>query len=676
MDRKGRLNNYVLPLGLLIICLLSYGIIAKKLGFYLDDWYIIWTYRTFGATKFVEFFEGDRPLFSMVYRIFIPIIKDDPLVWQYFAIFTKWLSAIALWQLLRLILPEKRWLPYSVAALFAVYPGFKFHYFSVMYSQNYALLTIYFLSYIFMILGMRKSKYRLLFIGLGLVFQFIGIAPMELYYGLELVRPVILFFMLTDEEMNTKSRLRKAIVHWLPYLSLFLGFTLFRILFSHLYSYQVSFFDQLIQKPFHVIKDLVFRILLGLFDSCVYVWIEFKNMFTRIQSFEQIAVLFLLIFASFLAAWFLIGKLDETKTNANHKKHALVIIGIGIYSVLAGMIPVIIGGLKVSLAFHTTRFLLPLSIGASLVAVALIDLVFENPKVKTIIVALLIALSVGANYTNGLEYKKAWDEQKEFFAQLTWRAPQIVPGTMLISSVLPFDLYFSGTSLTAPLNMIYAPDLHDNPIPYQMILAATPQMNTMPELLPDQEIDRYQRVFNFIGNTSDAIAVYSPDKGCLKLLSPNTDPRAFEADLYPELWKSIIPLSDLSRIDPTAPRAQLPALYFGEISTDNWCYYYQLAANAEQRQAWTEVISTYQDAEKQGFRPADNSEWLPLIRSYIYTGDIGSALALSEELEIDNNFTRWGLCSVWQENGQPSNEEETERQNMLLVNWNCDESKD
>jgi hypothetical protein len=336
------------------------------------------------------------------------------------------------------------------------------------------------------------------------------------------------------------------------------------------------------------------------------------------------------------------------------------------------MIPVIIGGFEVSLVFETNRFLLPLSIGASLAVVALVELVFRNIKAKTVIVALLIALSIGANYSNGLEFKKAWDDQKIFFAQLTWRAPQIEPGTVVISPVLPFDLYYSGTSLTAPLNMIYAPDLHDNPIPYQMILAATPQMNTMPELIPNQEIDRYQRVFNFIGNTSDAIAIYSPDKGCLKILSPDTDPRAFQADRYAELWNSIIPLSNLERIDTTAPRAELPTRYFGEISTNNWCYYYQQAANAEQRQAWNEVLATYQDAENAGFRPEDNSEWLPLIKSYIYTGEIGAALRLSEELEIDNDFTLRWLCSVWQNHAQSINEEETERQNLLLLRWNCD----
>ena len=505
-----------------------------------------------------------------------------------------------------------------------------------------------------------------------MVCQFIGIAPMELYYGLELVRPVLIFLMLPYEVTTTKSKLWKTFTHWLPYLLVFLGFTLFRVLFSHLYSYQVSFFDQLLQDPGNIILDLINRASLGVYDSCVQVWLEFSSLFTRTQSFDQISLLFSLILGSFLVALFFISKSNQSKMDTSNRKHALLILGIGVFSVLAGMIPVIIGGFDVSIEFHTNRFLLPLSIGASLATVAFVEFVFPNNKIKTVIVALLIALSIGANYKNGLVFKKAWDDQKEFFAQLTWRAPQIEPGTTLISTILPFDLYFSGPSLTAPLNMIYAPDLRDNPIPYQLILAGTPQMNSMPELLPDQDINRSERIFTFIGNTSETILIYDPQVGCVKLLSPDTDPRSFQADRYSELWKAMIPLSDLNRIDTTASRAELPARYFGKISTDNWCYYYQQAANAEQRQAWTEIISIYQEAEIKGYRPDDNSEWLPLIRSYLYTGDIGAALKLSEEIEIQNGYTLRGLCSVWQNYGQPISEEETETQNMLLLRWECD----
>ena len=95
---------------------------------------------------------------------------------------------------IKLLLPKRDSFTYAVTALFAVYPGFKFHYFAVMYGQNYLLLSLYFLSYIFMMKGLNKNKHNKLFTVLGLICQFIGIAPMELYYGLEFVRPLVLFF--------------------------------------------------------------------------------------------------------------------------------------------------------------------------------------------------------------------------------------------------------------------------------------------------------------------------------------------------------------------------------------------------------------------------------------------------------------------------------------------------
>ncbi|HSN95326.1 MAG TPA: hypothetical protein VLR89_09745, partial [Anaerolineaceae bacterium] len=101
-------GNFTLALSLLIVTGLSYGLLAKKMGFFLDDWYIIGTYRAFGVSRFIEYFQGDRPLLSYVYLIFMPIFKDSILGWQIFALIAKWLSALTLWWLLDLTLPSRR----------------------------------------------------------------------------------------------------------------------------------------------------------------------------------------------------------------------------------------------------------------------------------------------------------------------------------------------------------------------------------------------------------------------------------------------------------------------------------------------------------------------------------------------------------------------------------------
>lgn len=671
------LSNLILVLGILIICGLSYGLTAGKLGYFLDDWYIVWTYRTFGTAKFVEFFRGDRPLFSLIYRIFIPIIKDSPLTWQLSAIFTKWLAALSLWALIRLLLPKKNWFAFSVAALFAVYPGFKFHYFAVMYAQNYTVFAVYFLSYIFMVLAVRNPNRRVLFTAFGLICQFIGIAPMELYYGLELVRPLIIYFTIAEESMTVKTRLIAAARLYLPYFSLFLGFTLFRVLFSgQLYSYQFGLLDQLTSAPLQTIKSLVLRTVRGWFDGSVNVWLQLRRVFLGTGDQNNNFLLGGLIAAAILAGLLVLLRTERLRNDGEKKKLLLWLVALGNYAVLVGMVPVIIAGLDVDLTFYGNRFLLPLSVGTCLLVVALVDLVFTSPKLKTIIVAALLALSVGENYLNGLEFQKAWETQKDFFAQLTWRAPQIKPGTVVITTDLPFSLYYSGTSLTAPLNMIYAPDLKENPIPYQFILAASPQMNSMPELLPDQAIDRTSRVFRFVGNTSDMISIYAPEQGCMQVISPETNPDSFKSDRYADLWADLIKLSDLSRIDTNATVAQLPQRYFGEVSTDTWCYYYQLAAYHEQKSEWHEVIKTFDQAVEKNFQPENPSEWLPLISAHVQLGNISTALSISEDLVVDDEFSNRGFCSLWQEVNRQNVQNEQQRIEVLLENWGCEKEKE
>ena len=225
------------------------------------------------------------------------------------------------------------------------------------------------------------------------------------------------------------------------------------------------------------------------------------------------------------------------------------------------MIPFLVGGFTIGIDWHNNRFQSPVSIGVSMFIVALMELIIRKKELKLVLLAFILGFSIQANFTNGLSFINAWNQQTGFFAQLTWRLPQIKPGTVLITPDIPFEQYFSGGSLTAPLNMIYAPELSENPVSYQLILAGSLQMETMPELIPDQEIDRTPRVFIFIGNTSDMIIIYYPDQGCLRVPSPETDPDSFLLHQQDYLWEKLIPLSSLNRINTESDSMLLPSKY-------------------------------------------------------------------------------------------------------------------
>lgn len=142
------------PAWFLLIGILAYGVLIPKLGFYLDDWYIVLHQKYFGAGSFIEFFKGDRQFFAYVYNVFVPLFKDSRIAWQVFAVLTHVFSAVVFWYLLETLNPTQKRFNLIAGLFFLVYPGFKFHWFAVMYSQIYFLYAVYILS---LLLIDRKS---------------------------------------------------------------------------------------------------------------------------------------------------------------------------------------------------------------------------------------------------------------------------------------------------------------------------------------------------------------------------------------------------------------------------------------------------------------------------------------------------------------------------------------
>ena len=668
------LRNLTLALGLLIVSGLSYELLANKMGFFLDDWYIVSTYRVFGVSGFTEYFQGDRPLLSYVYLVFMPIFKDSLPAWQIFAIFTKWISALMFWLLLEMLLPDKKLFNYATAMLFGIYPGFKFHYFVIMYSQTYFLMAVYFTSYILMLLSFRPGKQRWIFTVLALVCQFIGIAPMEYFYGLELIRPILICLVLQHQGQNFGKRALATLKFWLPYGLVFLGFTAFRVFSSQQFSYKFNLLSDLQSDPFDTLLNLTLTLVRGIFDSCVQVWTSFADLLNTSEGLRAVFLRGGLVAVTILLTY-LIFSLVRKSNVSQETRTPVWLIWLGLACVLAAMLPFIIAGFKVNLDFPNNRFLLPLSIGACVFIVALIDQLFRTQTQKLVILALLVGFSVGTNYLTAREYKQSWEKQKDFFAQITWRMPQIKPETNLVTTILPFAQYFSGTSLTAPLNLIYAPDNHSNPIPFQIVLAATAERTQLPDLVPNQAITSRLRGFIFKGNTSDMLVLHVPEKGCLQVLNAGADPSTFSDDRYYDLWKDLIPLSNPSRIVTNAPQVSLPDQYFGIIDATTWCYFYEKAELANQNKDWDTTINLYSQAQSLNLDPETNSEYLPFIRAFLEKGNTETALNLSEALDYLEWTTRKQLCSLWiSQVPQLSSRVFNNRATNLLKSWQCEVS--
>ncbi|MCJ7624988.1 MAG: hypothetical protein MUO76_15920, partial [Anaerolineaceae bacterium] len=131
------------PLALLAVCLISYSLLISHLGFYWDDWPINWIAQRLGADGLTRYFSTNRPVWGMLYKLTTPLLGPEPWHWHIFAVFWRWLSAVALWWLLRIIWPRHQEPALWAGLLLAVYPGSIEQFIALVYSHFFIVLAAF-----------------------------------------------------------------------------------------------------------------------------------------------------------------------------------------------------------------------------------------------------------------------------------------------------------------------------------------------------------------------------------------------------------------------------------------------------------------------------------------------------------------------------------------------------
>ena len=153
------------------------------------------------------------------------------------------------------------------------------------------------------------------------------------------------------------------------------------------------------------------------------------------------------------------------------------------------------------------RTTLAMMLGTSLMAVGIILLLAKKNLHRAIIVGMLVGLAVGLHFQNANHFRREWAAQKQFFWQLTWRAPGIEPGTMLLTSELPF-VHFSDNSLTAPLNWTYLPDELTPQMPYLLYQIESRLGEGLESFEKGIPIEQEYRAVAFSGSTDRTLVFY------------------------------------------------------------------------------------------------------------------------------------------------------------------------
>ncbi|MHC1784048.1 MAG: hypothetical protein AB9891_15055 [Anaerolineaceae bacterium] len=652
--KKTFLKKFLYPAAFLILCTLAYGLLIPWLGFYWDDWPYLFFSKTLGSTGFWQVFENDRPFLSLVYSIFVPLIGPNPLVWQIFGILSRWFTVLSLWWLLNLTWPENRRQNVWVAALFAVYPGFTQQWISVIYSQAYLLLCCFILSIAGMVYAQRNPRFFWPATGLSLLASALSLFSTEYFFGIELLRPLFLLVVLHQVGIGGwKTKIWKGALIWLPYLLLFLGFGIWRAFFFQSSNYDVTVLTELTSAPENTFISLLMNMVSNGFTGG---WAAWNQTFGLPHSFDfsirGTQLYWVVVFAAAILVFLFLIKTTTIKTQVEPNKRNFPnswcwqAIMIGLAGLLVGSLPFWIASLPFTLVFQWDRFTLAMMIGSALFIAGLIDLFIHTSRQKVGLVSILIAMAVGFQFQASNTYKREWASMQDLFWQLSWRAPNLKPGTMILTHEFPFK-YYSDNSLTAVLNWIYAPDDHSPKLPYILNYLSVRLKGAVPSLNPNVPIEQDYRALSFSGSTSDSLVVFFSYPGCLRMM----DPIFTNSETLPKLPENIIaaiPLSDLSRIETDLGPAILPSNLFGLEPSGTWCYYFQKVDLARQIRDWQQAASLAEEARAQSLSPADPSEWMPFIETYAMTGKVDEALSLTEQVFGYNPLLGPGLCQIWQ----------------------------
>ncbi|MBA4420002.1 MAG: hypothetical protein C0391_02530 [Anaerolinea sp.] len=663
------------PWVLLIIAWLAYGVFIRSVGLYWDDMPYVFFGHVLGPTQYHLVFYDERPFLPILYNLTAPIFGENITLWQVFAIFMRWVSALCVGWIVRLIWPGKKELAFVVSLLFLVYPGFGQQWISTIYSRVFILLLLFMLSLALMLKAERTPGRHMLFTALALICGTVSLLGSEYYYGLEFSRPAILWIVLTQRGEKIGVSIKRTLLQWLPYLLVLIVFTIWRgmIVESSLYRIRVSGESGILLMLWDLLKNMAGNA----FKGGVLAWTQIFTPPENVQWTSRLNLVMGLAAGGALAlsAWFAwkFSTRDESEDEKgviwqSWQTQAMM---IGVAMLMAGSLPSWAARLTFDLRFPYNRFTLPMMFGSALILAAGIYLL-RSRWLRVALLSLLVALSAGWHFQTANSFRLEWNKLNSFLQQLTWRVPGLQPGTMLVAYELPFN-YYSDNSLTAAINWTYAPDFHGGDLPYVLDYLTVRKNSALKVLEPDTPVIQKYRALEFHGNTSDILAIHVPEGGCVRVL----DDEYANIVSFPRLNVSmadVIALSNLERIitDPGEPAIPIPQ-FFPETTEQNWCYFFEKADLVRQTGDYEQVAALWDQAEQAGLTPGDITEYQPFVEGLGLHGRLAEAIQIAREMVAEKKSHRKGLCQIWGRIGDSGSLTESDQFLLaeIIKEFNC-----
>ncbi len=402
------------------------------------------------------------------------------------------------------------------------------------------------------------------------------------------------------------------------------------------------------EKPLQGLMDILVEAVQTTITASLYAWNQVFNLFRLPAKSDTFLTGLIVLILGLLVVGAFKLLADFARENEDDNRWTYQAIVLGLIGIWVGRLPSWAAGLPFMVRYDYDRFFLSMMLGASLLTVGVLELIIKSGKTKVILVSLMVALAICTQFLYAKNYQKDAETQKDFYAQWVWRAPSFQPGTTLLTDKIPAIAFESDLGLSAALNWIYSPNLSSHDLPLMLLYTEIRiPSGQLPKLDPGQAYQIEYRTAQFTGNTTDAIVFYYPEVGCVKLVNPD-DP--IEYNLYPiplSLKKAAL-LSNIGRIDTGTKSTLWPAEILGMEPKPTWCYYYQQAELAKQKQDWNSVISLAQQAMDGGFRPKDASEWFVFVEAAVRSNDMEAAARFMDKYANHRASSKETACRFTQ----------------------------
>jgi hypothetical protein len=641
-------ESFLAVLLIILTTVITYGVSIPNLGYYHDDWFVLWSGQARGAESLIPLFSTDRPFMGVVYSVVYRLLGDSIVNWHLYALLWRSIGALAFFWILRLLWPEQKYLTTLMTVLFIIYPGFlsqpnantkQNH----LYGFGTALLSI---ALMLQALKTDRQGWKIVCSVLSLILTANYLWIYEYMIGFEGARLILLGYTLFQRGIKQFRFLAIEIIKriW-PYWLVTAAFLYWRI-FIFQGERNATDVSGLAGSYLSNFRYMSIRLLLetgkDFLDTSVFAWfVETYHLFSIAPYSNLIFALVIagIVVALVLLYTFLFKKGGGIEVHEQETPRLMKeFLWIGVIVTLFAIAPVILSDRQVDLYDPYKSYgLHPVPGVVLLVAGTLLML---QPRFRRWLLVALVGASVSVQILNADYWETYWEIQREMAWQLTWRAPDIQDDSLVMAYISGGFNPQQDYEIWGPINLIYNPGSAKAPAIQAEVLNA----DTAYSILKKEVKNNYVRDIRLHRDFNNLLLIsYPSSASCFHVLDGTLPVYSASEAL---IVQQVAGYSHADRILLSGTSPVPPASIFGIEPARGWCYYYQKAALARQSGDWEEIGRLYDQVREMQLETDDKSEVIPFFEGLVNLGRYEDAKALYREQIKGQTEVRFPLCNA------------------------------